>query len=158
MIEFKKILWPTDFSKPSYEALRTADNMALHFGAKLYLVHVVSNIPSLVAPRAPIAFDVPSYQKELDAEAVKKLSKIKKNDLSEKVAAETVVRHGEASLLIVETAEEENIDLIVLATHGLTGWRHLVFGSVAEKVVRNAKCPVLTIRPDQNDGKSGKSK
>ncbi len=153
MIDFNKILWPTDFSEPSYKALRTADDLALHFGAKLVLVHVVSNIPSLVAPRAPVAFDVPAYQKELDAEAGKKLAKIKKNDLSEKVEAETRVRHGEASQLIVETAEEENVDLIVVATHGLTGWRHLVFGSVAEKVVRNAKCPVLTIRAEQNDSK-----
>ena len=57
-----------------------------------------------------------------------------------------VIRYGDASREIVRIAREEEADVIVIATHGLTGWRHLVFGSVAEKVVRLAECPVLTIR------------
>jgi nucleotide-binding universal stress UspA family protein len=151
MIEFKKILWPTDFSEPSYKALRTADDLALHFGAKLFLVHVIAPIPAVAAPGAPMAFNVPAYQKELDTDANKRLVEIQKNNISDKLESELIVRHGEASYLISETAQKKDVDLIVISTHGLTGWRHLVFGSVAEKVVRNAPCPVLTIRAREEE-------
>ncbi|HUV14514.1 MAG TPA: universal stress protein, partial [Acidobacteriota bacterium] len=62
------------------------------------------------------------------------------------VKSRTMVSYGDPAKEIVRIAEEESVDLIVIATHGLTGWQHLVFGSVAEKVVRTAKCPVLTVR------------
>jgi nucleotide-binding universal stress UspA family protein len=137
-----KILCPTDFSEASKRALSLAVPIAEKFDAEIYLVHVVPVIP--VTPSVTARFDVPEYQRLLRSEAENELAKLSKSLSSVKTHA--IVTDGSASDGILKTADEKNVDLIVIATAGATGWEHVVFGSVAEKVVRRARCPVLTVR------------
>jgi universal stress protein A len=150
LLPIKTILCPTDFSEPSYEALKDADELASHFSAKLVLIHVVSvpTYPAAVTPEASassIDFFA-SYQQEMEVYAKNALDQVVQEKVSEGIESRTKVCLGDAATEIVGAATNENADLIVIATHGLTGWRRFMFGSVAEKVVRIAQCPVLTIR------------
>jgi len=148
MLPFKKILWPTDFSEPSYTALKAADELARHFSARLLLLHVIPPVPiQYPYPDPPVAssFDVALYQQQLALQAEQLLEDLVAQRVSKEVRAATRVVTGEPPAEILRLAREEQADLIVIASHGLTGWRHLVFGSVAEKVVRFSPCPVLTI-------------
>lgn len=151
MVPFKKILWPTDFSEPSFKALRAADELAVHFGAHLYAVHVVAPIPVPSAPAGPTSFNISVYKENLDASAKKGLQDVVENRISQKVEKTPLVVHGNAADEIVRVADEKRVDLIVIATHGLTGFRHFIFGSVAEKVVRISNHPVLTIRAPEKE-------
>ncbi len=145
MLPVKKILAPTDFSEISLETLGTAAELARHFGAELEVLHVIPTVPAL--PSDPhYNFEVPAYQEALRAEAEKRLAETVKSRVGPEIAARPRVSYGEPAREIVRVAEDDGADLIVIATHGLTGWQHLVFGSVAERVVRLAACPVLTIR------------
>jgi nucleotide-binding universal stress UspA family protein len=152
MLPFKKILCPTDFSEPSYEALKAANELALHFSSELYLVHVVAPIPRLSAleapevPGGPYDFNIPLHLEKLEEEANTRLNQVVKEKISKEVQVRSMVVHGRAADEIVRVAEKEKVDLIVIATHGETGWQHFFSGSVTEKVVRIATHPVLTIR------------
>ena len=145
MLPFKRILCPTDFSEPAFVALKRAEELARHFGAELIVAHVIPPVPgphSFPDPQASFKFDVPLYQQEL---AIKAEEMLKELVSHHKVATRNLVTTGEAAPEILRIAHQEHVDLIVIASHGLTGRRRLVFGSVAEKVVRQATCPVLTI-------------
>jgi nucleotide-binding universal stress UspA family protein len=145
MLPFKKILCPTDFSEAAFAALKRAEELARHFEAELIVAHVIPPLPgphSFPDPQAPLNFDVPLFQQEL---AIKAEQMLKDLVSYHKVETRNLVTTGEAAPEILRIAEQEHADLIVIASHGLTGWRRLVFGSVAEKVVRQATCPVLTI-------------
>jgi universal stress protein A len=144
MLPFKKILSPTDFSEASYEGLAAADEIAKHFSADILLVHVVE--PLVTAPPGPATFNVAEYQRELVQFAKNGLDAVAKERFSKGVKVEQVVLEGGAASQIVHFAEKMKVDLIVIATHGQTGWRHLLFGSVSEKVVRLAPCGVLTVQ------------
>ena len=146
MLPIKKILCPTDFSDSSFEALKVAEELAVNFNAKLYIIHVVNPIPIVAEPAGPLTFNVSLYQKELEESAKKSLEDIRKNRISKQVNVHTIVGYGNAADEIVGSAETENIDLIVISTHGRTGFRHLISGSVTEKVIRISNHPVLTIR------------
>lgn len=149
MLPFKKILCTTDFSEPSYTGLKLANEMALHFSAELLLVHIISLTPITVGgPVVDTNFDVTVYQEHLEASARRTLQEIMEQRISrDLIKCTPVVVSGYAADEIVRLASEEKADLIVIATHGLTGWRHFISGSVAEKVVRLSPCPVLTVRP-----------
>lgn len=108
--------------------------------------HQASAAPMAQSPTVPEAFNVASYRTELEGSAQRSMQDVVEQKVSKELRVRQIIGHGEAASEIVRIAEEETVDLIVIATHGLTGWRHLLFGSVAEKVVRLAKCPVLTIR------------
>jgi nucleotide-binding universal stress UspA family protein len=148
MLPLKKIMWPTDFSEYSYQALEVAEELAQHFSAELVLVHVVGSVP--VAPVlpgvAPAAFNVAKYQKELEMTSMRTVKDIADKRISKVSKVSTVVGHGEAGNEIVRLAESEDVDLVVISTHGMSGLERILFGSIAEKVVRIAKCPVLTVR------------
>lgn len=147
MITFKKILWPTDFSEPSYEAFKKAKELATHFSSELYLVHVVTPMPPLVeVPRDRPGFNVASYRKELRSSAEESLQEVINKKVGKRLKVHAVVANGDAAVEITRIAKRENVELIVIATHGTTGWRRFFLGSVAEKVVRIASTPVLTIR------------
>ncbi len=148
MLPIKKILCPTDFSEPSFEAVKVANEFAVHFGSWLCLLHVVSLTPIVSSPMAPAAFDISAYQKALEDNAREKLQTVMADLISKDLkTCQPLVVSGFAPDQILRVAAEENVDLLVIATHGLTGWRHLVYGSVAERVVQMAPCPVLAIRP-----------
>ncbi len=144
MLPIKTILCPTDFSLPSLDAVKNASELAAYFGAEICLVYVVPTIPLPTADPS-YDFELPEYEKILHEDAVRKLHDLR-DQLLAKSPVRTVVGHGQAADEIVIIAEREGVDLIVIATHGSTGLRHFVFGSVAEKVVRTAPCPVLTLR------------
>jgi nucleotide-binding universal stress UspA family protein len=148
MLPFKRILCPTDFSEPAITALKRAEELARHFAAELIVAHVVPPVPgphSFPDPQADFNFDLPLYQQELAIHAEKILKELVSHRVSMEVRTRDLVTTGAAAPEILRIAQQEHVDLIVIASHGLTGWRRLVFGSVAEKVVRQATCPVLTI-------------
>jgi nucleotide-binding universal stress UspA family protein len=145
MLPFKKILCPTDFSEPAFAALKRAEELARHFAAELIVAHVIPTLPGphlFPDPQASFNFDVPLFQQEL---AIKAEQMLKELVSHHKVECRNLVTTGEAAPEILRIAQQEHVDLIVIASHGLTGWRRIVHGSVAEKVLRQATCPVLTI-------------
>jgi universal stress protein A len=153
MLPLKKILCPTDFSQPSLQGLETAGELAAHFSAGLLLVHVVPPLPLLVpGSLADPSYDLSNYQKELRTSAEERLEELIKERFPGQGQVAAVVKEGYPADLIVSVAESSQADLIVIATHGETGWRRFIFGSVAEKVVRQAGCPVLTVQPPHEEG------
>ncbi|MBN1103127.1 MAG: universal stress protein [Deltaproteobacteria bacterium] len=154
MLPIKNILCPTDLSDPSFEALEAACELALHFSSMLIVIHVVPPIPPVTAdPMSPGTFNVPPYQQQMElSESAKKVIEERiQQRVPEKVPVHIMVVMGDPADQIVTTAEDEKADLIVIATRGQTGLKRLVFGSVAEKVVRLAAQPVLTIRGPRTD-------
>jgi nucleotide-binding universal stress UspA family protein len=148
MLPIKLILCPTDFSGPACTCVRSASELAEHFGAELLLVNVVPALPS-VPPDPNYVFKIPEYERYLHADAEAHLQKARDEMVSKKVKVRTQVGHGSAAEEIVLIAKAEGADLIVISTHGSTGIERWVFGSVAEKVVRLAECPVLTVRQNE---------
>jgi universal stress protein A len=145
-MEIRLILAPTDFSEFSKQAVAYALVLAQTFRAKLLLLHVVE------LPAYPIEGLVPSTMgatllEDLERQASLELAQALPETLDPKVEVIRQVVVGIPYRTIVEVAAAENAGLIVMATHGRAGLSHLVMGSVAERVVRMAPCPVLTIRP-----------
>lgn len=145
MLPIKKILCPTDFSKPSYEAIKTAGELAFHFGSQLCLLHVVSPVPNVPIRGDQSVFNFLLYKQELEAYSKKTLEEIINHLEWRDLNTRLIALRGNPAEEIIRIANEEKVDLIVIATRGRTGFDRLVFGSVAEKVVRLAPCPVLTI-------------
>ena len=156
MLPFTRILCPTDFSEPSYAALKDAAELAGHFSAELLVIHVLPPVPvPYPYPEPPVysSFDVALYQQEMTLFSQNTLKEVVAQKVSPPVRPLTTVVTGDAAQEIIRLAEQEQVDLIVIATHGQSGWRHFVFGSVAEKVVRLAPCPVLTIHAPREEKK-----
>jgi nucleotide-binding universal stress UspA family protein len=151
MIDLHRILVPTDFSKFSKIAVNYAVALAEKFGAELYLLHVVQDlalfIPDAVAVVPPVA--VPVDQFTVAARAA--LDRVVEENQLERFHAHREVREGTPFYEIIRFAKEANIDLIVMGTHGHSGLAHVLLGSVTEKVVRKAPCPVLTIRHPEHE-------
>ena len=152
-MEIRLILAPTDFSEYSKQAMESALALAQTFGAKLLLLHVVE------LPAYPIEGFVPSIGatliEDLERQASVDLAQVLQEPPGGTVEVLRQVVVGNPYSKIIEMAEAEKVDLIVMATHGRTGLSHLVMGSVAERVVRTAPCPVLTIRPTAAAAQSG---
>ncbi len=147
------ILVPTDFSDAAKLAVEAAALLAVQLRAKLSLVHV--HDPGALRPPAQIAFSR-NVQKDLDVqvrEAAEGSLEALRAELAERVPAvkASVVDHESAAQGVVEHAEVIGADLIVIATHGRTGLKHLLIGSVAERVVRFSPVPVLTLRSKSAD-------
>ncbi len=154
-IPIRRILVPIDFSEHSKNALEYAIPVALQFGAELLLLYVVE---PMVYP-ADLSFgqvSLPSVEPELRHRGKEELDNLVDKQIGGKVRARTFIRSGKPFLEIIAAAQEEDVDLIIIATHGHTGVEHILFGSTAEKVVRKAACPVLVVRPVNGDG-PGKS-
>lgn len=146
MITFGRILAPTDFSSHSHEALRYACGLAERFGAELHLIHVLSEIvptgpDPLLMPVMPPQFYAEDEQRAKDA-----LKTAIKPEWGAPASLSTAVCWGAPAEAIVDYAAENKADLLVIATHGRTGLSHVLMGSVAERIVRESPCPVLTIR------------
>jgi nucleotide-binding universal stress UspA family protein len=144
-LEINKILVPIDFSNYSKGALKYAVNFAKRFNAEMYLIYVVE--PVIYPPDFSMGqIAIPSVNAEWDERAKDELQKLAKTDIPNDVKVETIIKTGKPFLEIIETASEKDIDIIIIATHGHSGVEHILFGSTAEKVVRKAPCPVLTLR------------
>jgi nucleotide-binding universal stress UspA family protein len=133
------ILAPTDFSASAIQAVTAAFELAQTFGAKLSLLHVIE-VPAY-------AIEVALPLEALERDARRELALLLLEAEAAHMDVTRLVDVGVPYQKIVETATAEQVDLIVMATHGRTGLSHLVLGSVAERMVRLAPCPVLTIRP-----------
>lgn len=146
MLPIRRIVCPTDFSEPSYEALRAANELAHHFAAEIILVHVVAPPPVIPVPEAVLVVSPKVYQDEMTAASNRMLEHVVGIHVRADVTARIHTAEGPPAETIAKMALEDDADLIVISTHGYTGWRHLVFGSVTEKVMRLAHCAVLTVR------------
>ena len=143
----QRILFPTDFSGHSQAAEQSACELADQFGAELHVLHVLHDL-FLTMPQTAAALLIPP--KALDdvinyAEA--EIQKVPPAAWANGKKVVRVVRIGTTHDVIVQYAKENAIDLIVIGTHGHTGLRHVLLGSVAERVVQHAPCSVLTVRP-----------
>lgn len=145
-IKLKKILLPVDFSDRSRYAMRYAMRFAEQFNAKLVLLHVVE---MTYVGAEPGFVNLVELEQELIESRRTQLDEMVEKDVRGKVPAEAIVKPGRAFQVINETAEDVGADLIVISTHGYTGLKHVLMGSTAERVVRHASCPVLTVRPEE---------
>jgi universal stress protein A len=147
MITLKRILFPTDFSDCGRAAEKYAQALSERFGAELYILHVLADV-GMMMPEPGSALSLPqNYLLEMKREAEQALDKIPPDAGSSGVRTIRATRMGNAFVEIVDYANEKNIDLIVVGTHGRGGLAHMLLGSVAEKVVRKSPCPVHTVRP-----------
>lgn len=150
MIELKRILVPTDFSEYGKLATRYGVALAEQFQADLHLLHVIDDY-FLLAPEANLMLpDRNQYLRDLKAAADQELAQSPANGA---LPAARIVRCsvvGRPFEEIARYAGEHEVDLIVIGSHGRRGFSHLLLGSVAERVVRTAGCPVLTVRTDQH--------
>lgn len=152
MMLLKKILVATDFSEPSDAALAYGRELARTFQASLTVLNVVDNVATIGYGGDGIAYVDPSWQAQVEASAREQLDAIISVEDREQLRAETVVRASKApAAAIVDFARDTNVDLIVMGTHGRGGMAHLLMGSVAERVVRTAPCPVLTVRHPEHE-------
>jgi nucleotide-binding universal stress UspA family protein len=145
MLSPKLILSPIDFSNFSINALETAKDLAELYDSEILLLNVVPVIPDL--PNDVSLLGEGTYENELIVRAKQHLEALanKLRQAGARVRC-TVGLDNDAAMEIIRTAENEKADLIVIATHGATGWRRVAFGSVSEKVVQTANCPVLVLR------------
>ena len=156
MLPPKVIVSPIDFSVHSDDALKTAADLASRFGSELCLVHVVPALPKLPSLRS--FFKEGEYEQALQADTEKQLAQMVEEIARRGIAARYAVgTANDTSMEILRIAEHQHADLIVIATHGMTGWHHLAFGSVAEKIVRLATFPVLLLRARPEDKPGGAS-
>jgi nucleotide-binding universal stress UspA family protein len=143
------ILCPVDFSEPSYKGMAVAEKLALQYDIELILLNAVPSVPMLSVPAPAMAppVDVERHQEHVAKEAEEKLHSVRA-DLSKDLKTRIKVVVGEAADQIIKSADSEGVDLIVIATHGHTGWRRFILGSVTERVIRNASCYVLSVPAD----------
>ena len=143
--EIKKVLVPIDFSDYSKSSLKYAVNFAKNFKASLILVYVVE--PVIYPPDFSMGqIAIPAAGIEMDKRAKEELNKLAEKEIPSGLSVKKIIKTGKPFVEIIETAADEDADLIIIATHGHTGVEHILFGSTAEKVVRKAPCPVLTLR------------
>lgn len=142
-----RILVPVDFSAHSERAVNYAMTLANKFGAHVSLLHVVED-PFVTGAWQSEAFvpNIPELLDELITAAHTRLGELKKHLAAHGFVVETAVITGQPARAIVEQASAGRYDLIVMGTHGRTGFSHALMGSVAERVVQKAPCPVLTVR------------
>ncbi len=136
-----KVLVPLDFSDPSQQAIQYARRFAAPSNAELLLLYVIEPVAYPAELGVVINLDA-----DLAERALGELEKLRQQHLGDYPRARCVVRSGVADAEIVSTARDEHVELIVIGTHGFSGLKHLLLGSTAERVVRDAPCPVLTVR------------
>lgn len=149
MINIKNILCPIDYSVYSEMALKYAIEFAEKYEAKLYLMHVLDI--RVYDINDPDLYNVNIIDEETLGKLRERLLKCVNEDTKGRIAVEAIIIQGVPFAEIIKASRDYKIDLIVLGTHGRTGLSHAIMGSVAEKVVRKAPCPVLTIRHPEHD-------
>ena len=146
MIKISIILHPTDFSPSSKHAMSYALSFAREFKAKLHVLHVIEEIASAMYFDILQAPPLAQLMDDIEAQAKGALDELIPPEMRRGVEVECIIRKGVPFLEIIRCAGEIGADVIVCGTHGRTGLKHALFGSVAEKVVRKAPCPVLSVR------------
>lgn len=149
MVKIKTILCPVDFSEFSAKAFNYAYSLARHYDAKVYLQHAIR-------PLTEYSYHVPhswaqEYYEHSRVESGEELRKMIASQVTNGFKPEMLVQVGFPAEAILEFAQKEPVDLIVMGTHGLRGTDRWMMGSVSEKVIRKAKCPVLAVRKPVHD-------
>lgn len=147
MISIKKILVPTDFSEHSHKAILYGRELASQFGAELHLLHVFEPVPIAYSEGAVFT---PDTEAQLLEEGKKALDDLEVAG-AEGLTIYRDIRSGHPIVEIIRYARETDTDLIVVGTHGRGAIAHMLLGSVAEKVVRKAPCPVLAVRDEEHE-------
>lgn len=161
-MRLQKILVPIDYSDHSYQALQWGASLAQIYGAQIILLHVLPKAVEELPRHLPTRDWVPHYYYEggpgteairlepviidLIEDARSRLDDLAAKDLQENLPVQVRIAVGKPGVEILRQAADEGVDLIVMGTHGRTGLRHALLGSVAEKVVRTAPCPVFTVK------------
>lgn len=143
---YHRILWPTDFSPLAKAALPHAVGLATQTDAELVLLHVLPSLAAYATPEVSGALSV-SLQRKTRVAAQRELHRLETQVKAPNIRMHTVLTEGVPFDQILRAAKRLRCDLIVMATHGRTGFVHAIMGSVAENVLRQAPCPVLTVRP-----------
>ena len=152
MIALKKILVATDFSEPSDAALAYGREFARSSGAQLVVLHVVDNMLINAVGGDGFAFTDPDLQRAVEDQAKRQVDGLLSDkDRTQLGAQGTIVTSNRTALAIVEFAKDSDVNLIVMGTHGRGVMAHLLMGSIAERVVRLAPCPVLTVRHPERE-------
>jgi nucleotide-binding universal stress UspA family protein len=144
-MKIQTILFPTDFSNGARAAMDHAVSLAKDYQARLILLYVIQDI-SIAEWYIPSTLSVTDLVEDMQKSAWKEMEKWSAEVSAGVKEVEKMVVRGVPFVEIIGTAKEKNADLIVIGTHGRTGIDHMLFGSTAEKVVRKAPCPVLTVR------------
>ena len=153
MSRFKKILVPSDFSEHSTAALEAAIELAGVFDSKLHLLHCYQIQPGGISP---YGIAIPSsYFAEIRDAASRQLAEWQEKHVPADMPVELSTMSEVPSQTIVKTAKEIGSDLIVMGTRGLSGFKHVMLGSVAERTVRLAPCPVMTVHAPRSKSSDG---
>lgn len=151
MIALKHVLVPTDFSETSDVALKYGKAFAAAFGATLHVVHVIEEPYGQPWAVEAYGFSLAALQDEWIKEAKGRMEKILSDEERASLKAVTTTVLGHPVMEILRYAKDNNIDLIVMGTHGRGPLGHVVMGSVAERLVRKSPCPVLTVRSEERE-------
>jgi len=147
MISLKSILVPVDFTEPSLNALKYARALAGAFGSQVHVFHAIED-PAVYAWEV---YSPPLVREDLEKNALSQLQQLLTAEEKKQFQAEFTVRIGAPFVEIIRFAKEKNTDLIIMGTHGRGAIAHLLLGSVAERVVRKAPCPVMTVRHPEHE-------
>jgi nucleotide-binding universal stress UspA family protein len=152
MQKFRRILWPTDFSDCAHKAREMACDLADQFQAELHVLHVVHNL-SVEVPDFGAGLNFPAFVEHLPERklalttaALEALSGELQKHWKEDHQAKFAIKFGIPFLEILDYVKENKIDLVILGTHGRSGLAHMFLGSVAQRIVQQSPCPVLTVR------------
>lgn len=141
--QLKRVLYATDFSEASRRALPLLSAIAKKYGSEIYIANIWFPLPySMGSPDAPLAFEA-----EQAEDALTRTREISESEQLAGVPKTLIVEQGDVGEEIARIVRERSVDLVLLSTHGRTGWKHLLMGSVAERLFRNLRCPVLTVGP-----------
>jgi nucleotide-binding universal stress UspA family protein len=151
VFSLKTILVPTDFSDASSAALDYAKSLAGAFGASIHLVHVMEDLLAHAWSAEVYVASMPNLREEIEKEARERLATMVTDEERRTLRVETALVAGNPFLEIIRYAKANDVDLIVMGTHGRGAIAHILLGSVAEKVVRKSPCPVLTVRQAQHE-------
>ena len=151
MPTISRILLATDFSEASEAALGYAKLMADAFGATLHVLHVLEDLAAHAWTTEVYVAALPGVHEEMERQARERLEQVLGAEDRAKYRAVLSLRNGSPFVEVVRYARDENMDLVVLGTHGRGAIAHMLLGSVAERVVRKAHCPVVTVRQAQHE-------
>lgn len=155
-MKLETILVPTDFSADAEHALQIAIELARQFGARIEILHAYHvDVSITVSPLAGGVVLPEGFFAQLRASAEQRVSELEKSVAERGVTAASHAVQDPAVQAIVDSATRLSADLIVMGTRGLSGLKHVLLGSVAERVVRLAPCPVMTVKADQGDTATG---
>ena len=150
MPDIKKVLIATDFSDASEAAAQYAKLLAGAFGAQLHVLHVLEDLAAHAWTTEVYVAALPGVHEEMQRQAQERLDLVLTAEEQKRYSAAIVLRSGSPFVEVVRYAREEGVDLIVLGTHGRGAIAHMLLGSVAERVVRKAHCPVMTVRQPEH--------